>query len=325
MRLCEFLSYNPSQIDEKRTILEQMECIKELLKTYPNQQWFVTKTYIDSQTASSVYAVSNIETLGRQVNVGDLLLTQNTTDNIIYIYQVIGTNTDDTVTVKYVGKMAIKGEKGDKGDTGDKGDKGDTAEVTVEQLHNLIEGSATVVADINEEGTAINLHLDNDYTTKIDNSLQLPTTAPSTTTLVGVGTNKAQTQIKTTDNVVNNSGILRNKQYTVVFAIGIDTGTFDDVGYLFVPTNLMTAKTTYKTWDELVQATYSGHTVGDYIVLPVAPLYQTTLNGIKGYVTYIEYDTITGGYSVGLLTSTGLQWVHNEVVSFTVSGTTVLN
>lgn len=110
-----------------------------------------------------------------------------------------------------------QGPKGDTGATGPQGPKGDTAEVTVQQLHSLIEGSPTVIADINEAGTAINIHLDNAYKTKIDNSLQAPTTAPVTTELVGIGDNKAQQRIgqSGTIKIENNKVVAGLARYTI--------------------------------------------------------------------------------------------------------------
>ena len=93
------------------------------------------------------------------------------------------------------GDTGAAGPAGPVGPTGPQGPKGDTAEVTVQQLHSLIEGSPTVVADINEAGTAINIHLDASYKNKIDRALQLTATAPTATQLVGVGTNNAQTML----------------------------------------------------------------------------------------------------------------------------------
>lgn len=58
-----------------------------------------------------------------------------------------------------------------------------------------IEGSQTVVCDIDEANHKINIHLDATYKNKIDKALQLPQTAPSATQIVAVGTNNAQTML----------------------------------------------------------------------------------------------------------------------------------
>lgn len=58
-----------------------------------------------------------------------------------------------------------------------------------------IEGTGTIICDVDEANHKINIHLDAAYKDKIDRALQLPTTAPSATQLVAVGTNNAQTML----------------------------------------------------------------------------------------------------------------------------------
>ena len=45
IKLCSERGYDPSQVNDYPTLLEQFECIKELLKTYPNQQYYTVKAY----------------------------------------------------------------------------------------------------------------------------------------------------------------------------------------------------------------------------------------------------------------------------------------
>lgn len=72
-----------------------------------------------------------------------------------------------------------------------------------------IEGSQTVVCDIDETNHKINIHLDATYKNKIDKSLQLPQTAPSATQLVAVGTNNAQTMVGVGDGLSIENGKLK--------------------------------------------------------------------------------------------------------------------
>ncbi len=70
-----------------------------------------------------------------------------------------------------------------------------------------IEGTGTIICDVDEANHKINIHLDAAYKNKIDRALQLPTTAPSATQLVGVGTNNAQTMVGVGDyiRILNNT------------------------------------------------------------------------------------------------------------------------
>lgn len=68
-------------------------------------------------------------------------------------------------------------------------------ETSPENLTSVIKGSETVVVDVAEDKQTVEVHLDNNITTEIHNSLQKPTIAPANTQLVAVGTNKAQTML----------------------------------------------------------------------------------------------------------------------------------
>ena len=273
IKLCAERGYDPSQINDYPTLLEQLECIKSLLETYPNQQYFTLPQYhYNSTTHVYTYDIGDINSYGRQINIGDLLIITNESGVLDFIQITLLNKETNIGEAEYVGRLTgpqgpkgdigLTGPQGPKGDTGatgpqgpagpqgpkgdigltgpqgPKGDtgatgpqgpagpqgpKGDTAEVTVQQLHNLIEGSPTVVADINEGGTAINIHLDNAYKTKVDNSLQAPTVAPLTDELVGIGTNKGQKRIGIGTGLDVKNGALVNahslSEYVVKFEI----------------------------------------------------------------------------------------------------------
>ena len=219
IKLCAERGYDPSQINDYPTLLEQLECIKSLLETYPNQQYFTLSQYhYNSTTHVYTYNIADINSYGRQINIGDLLIISNESGELDFIQITLLNKETNIGEAEYVGQLT--------GDKGDKGDKGDTAEVTVQQLHSLIEGSPTVVADINEAGTAINIHLDNVYKTKVDNSLQVPTYTSTATQLVAIGSNKAQTMLGIGSGLAIVSGqlaVTASKAFAV-FAIN-NTGT----------------------------------------------------------------------------------------------------
>ena len=301
IKLCSERGYDPSQVNDYPTLLEQLECIKELLKTYPNQQYYTVKAYTyNASTKKFSFKISDVNNYGRQINVGDILIV-TLANNILEIAQIISLDTEagngiaddvgqltgskgDTGPQGPKGATGPQGTKGDtgpqgpkgatgpqgpkgatgpqgpkgdtgpqgpkgatgpqgpkgatgpqgpkgdtgpqgpKGDTGPQGPKGDTVEVTVQQLHNLIEGSSTVVADINKTGTALNIHLDNAYKTKVDNSLQVPTVAPANTKLVGIERNKAQTMLGIGYGLGINGGSLETNSQSGQYYIEIANG-----------------------------------------------------------------------------------------------------
>lgn len=58
-----------------------------------------------------------------------------------------------------------------------------------------LEGTDDVIVDIDEANMMINVHLDATVRNKLAKMLTLPTEAPTTTEIVGIGTNNAQTNL----------------------------------------------------------------------------------------------------------------------------------
>lgn len=84
-------------------------------------------------------------------------------------------------------------------------DNGKTIQETFDDfVEDNIEGSATVVVDLNEAGTKYQVRLDNDYKNKIDKALQTPSSAPTEKVLVGIDTGRSQIQVKLTDGIMWN-------------------------------------------------------------------------------------------------------------------------
>ena len=303
IKLCSERGYDPSQVNDYPTLLEQFECIKELLKTYPNQQYYTVKayTYIAS-TMKFSFKISDVNNYGRQINIGDILIV-TLANNILEIAQISSLDVEaGNGIADDVGQLT-----GSKGDTGPQGPKGDTAEVTVQQLHSLIEGSTTVVADINEAGTALNIHLGNAYKMKVDNSLQVPTVAPAETKLVGIGTNKAQTMFGIGNGLCINGGKLETNsqsgQYYIEIAngtagISLKCGTMGDCMYELTP-----EENVQGIIANLGQMYVSGYV--SYSQTEVYPIISIeSVNEREGIgITYIknnkiEQDTIQGNYTI---------------------------
>ena len=107
------------------------------------------------------------------------------------------------------GSTGPQGPVGPQGPQGPIGPQGPAGDVTATQLHELIQGSDTVVADLTEDGQHIEIHLDNNITTEIHNSLQKPTTTPSTTQIVAVDNTNAQTMLNIGDGLSVENGSLK--------------------------------------------------------------------------------------------------------------------
>lgn len=150
----------------------------------------------------SYLAVRNPILVGTVPKVGTTLeialqyfLRTPVVDDMVYIDVYTTTNSEQIHFLCYCRVVSVSSSAANcyfRSVTRSTGTKGDTGGVTVQQLHSLIEGSPTVVADINKGGTAIKIQLDNAYKTKVDNSLQSPKTAPSVPSLVAINKENAQ-------------------------------------------------------------------------------------------------------------------------------------
>lgn len=68
-------------------------------------------------------------------------------------------------------------------------------QVTAQKIFNLTEDSDTVVREIDSKTGKVNIHLATTIANKVNNALQMPTTQPTELLMVGLNTNKAQTNI----------------------------------------------------------------------------------------------------------------------------------
>lgn len=91
-------------------------------------------------------------------------------------------------------------------------------EVDVFDLAEKLEGSDTVVVDINEAGNKVEIHLDSEVVAKIDRALLMPVSAPIEFELVGINEQKEQVRVKL------GSGVSYNAE-TQTIESSIDGGT----------------------------------------------------------------------------------------------------
>lgn len=120
----------------------------------------------------------------------------------------------------------------------------DTNEIVIGEtdlttLATLIEGSESVVVDVNEEGTALEVHIDAEVMQKINRALLLPMTTPTEQELVGVDTANGQNRITIGDNLEVENNILKLKNDIIVNTFAQTTPNFS-IDFIFnQPTNLV--------------------------------------------------------------------------------------
>ena len=104
----------------------------------------------------------------RPIEVGDIVIAVNGQNAPVFLVNSF-TQDFSQVNVTFYGEL-----------------KPDAPELNVSDLAELIEGSETVVVDVNEEGTALEVHLDGSVTSKVDRALLQPLSAPTENSVVVV-------------------------------------------------------------------------------------------------------------------------------------------
>ena len=100
MRQCEFEQYEPSQIDTKKTILEQLLVMKSMMKNnFPTQQIFVTDKRVTQNMTTE--DLTNIN--GRKVKVNDLIVFYNT--NILE-WGIVESIEENNLVIKDIGQIS---------------------------------------------------------------------------------------------------------------------------------------------------------------------------------------------------------------------------
>lgn len=107
-----------------------------------------------------------------------------------------------------------------------------------------IKGSESVIVDVAENGTAIEIHLDSDILNDITRALKTPLTSPSATELVAVDTNGAQTMLEIGQGLRVSAGILEAEATgggNYVLELTGESGTLTDEQYQAVVNNFPNA------------------------------------------------------------------------------------
>ena len=155
-------------------------------------------------------------------------------------------------------------------------------------MHELIQGSDTVVADLTEDGQHIEIHLDNNITTEINNSLQKPTTSPSATQIVAVDNTNAQTMLNIGDGLSVENGSLKasgggtgEKKYMhyirFMFSVQME-GTMTSIGLNIQFISTKSDKFTKETLFNFLQDEYTGPDMNDNTYFIYSPAIIPNIN-----------------------------------------------
>lgn len=150
------------------------------------------------------------------------------------------------------------------------------SEVDIYTLSALIEGSESIVVDINESNTALEIHIDADVMQKINRSLTLPLSTPTEQKIVGVDRTNSQNLLGLGEGLQ-----IENDKVKVGGTI-TDAEVIEPMeGYSFIPVTNVKANINYK----YVGVVKNGNKITFVVFFDVTALSEITNN-----------DNITAGY-----------------------------
>lgn len=170
-----------------------------------------------------------------------------------------------------------------------------------------IEGTGAIICDVDEANHKINIHLDAAYKNKIDRALQLPTTAPSATQLVAVGTNNAQTMVGVGDGLAIVNNTLQNKN-----VFGNVIMSYNNYGIEFAFQAPFMHDTSKDIVDEIIALVAKNALVGN-------GFYSQDGNTYMVVTEIFTFERISSGYNVefdGVLNGSFTEGTVNPSVSF---------
>lgn len=129
-----------------------------------------TSTTANNTTETMLFSEVVTVSAGRSTVVeGDIIVAINSPNAPVFVVTSVPAGSPSYFRVAFYGEL-----------------KTASAEVNVDTLGELIEGSETVVVDVNEEGTALEVHLDGSVASKIDRALLQPLSVPTEDSVVVV-------------------------------------------------------------------------------------------------------------------------------------------
>ena len=138
-----------------------------------------TSTTANNTTETMLFNEVVTVSAGRSTVVeGDIIVAINSPNAPVFLVTSIPAGSPTYFRVTFYGEL-----------------KTTSAEVNVDTLAELIEGSESVVVDVNEEGTALEVHLDGSITSKINRALLQPLSAPTEDSVVIVTPQNGQSVV----------------------------------------------------------------------------------------------------------------------------------
>lgn len=168
-----------------------------------------TSYTVDKNSQLLLYA-DVVQNRTRPIEIGDIIIAVNGQNAPVFVVDSFQDNFTQ-INVTFYGEL-----------------KAEPAELNVDELAELIEGSETVVVDVNEEGTALEVHLDASVTSKINRALLQPVSAPTEDSVVVVTPQNGQSVVPVSE-LGGGSGInLSNNNFigSVIVTNGVVSATF---------------------------------------------------------------------------------------------------
>lgn len=186
--------------------------------------------------------------------------------------------------------------------------------LSADSLFELIEGSDSIVVDLNEEGTALEVHLDASVMAKINRALLLPVSAPSEMSYVVILENNSQQNIPQSTLLEGFSQLFLQKPQNITEAgfIVIDTEGLTNVLTLDMFMSFVTPQFYYHSV-EIKLTDDTSNTLG-YILLNNISLKDATYSAL----TDIQVNGLSVPFTVGPIV-----YLSTNSISYSVLGITI--
>lgn len=138
---------------------------------------YISTSYTVDKNSQLLLYADVVQNRTRPIEVGDIIIAVNGQNAPVFLVNSFQDNFTQ-INVTFYGEL-----------------KAEPTELNVDELAELIEGSETVVVDVNEEGTALEVHLDGSVTSKLDRALLQPVSAPSEDSVVVVTPQNGQSVV----------------------------------------------------------------------------------------------------------------------------------
>ena len=160
------------------------------------------------------------------------------------------------------------------------------------ELERLIKGSESVVVDVNEEGNALEVHLDAEVLQRIYKTLVLPASAPTSEELVGIDETGAQSRVTIGEGLSIENGTLKASVESAIYKHKLKVSSEGVEKEYYIYTTKNTPYTNYREFANDVENIINCYLINGYDLHNVM-IYATIGTGAFGfYINNVDLQVV---------------------------------